>query len=138
MTALNERLELLLFDVGPWKVGIDSTQIEQLQDHTQYPAERSLASLLGVPDTPDAPTMSPSSRTLILRQGKRRWRLRVSARQQPQTLYREQLQPVPRLLRQLDAPAWWLGTAWLQGQLILLVDPLLALSHDDQPTSTPT
>jgi len=128
--GLAAELPMLLAEAGPYWVGIDAATVARVQrpEPGSPPADCDLDRLLG------AERGRPVSRLLVVNDGQRTAVVGVSSTLDNRPVPSARLQPVPAVIRAAGAPPWWVGVAWLDGRLLLLIDLIMAAETATSPS----
>lgn len=122
--AAPAEVELLVTQIGPWLLGMDTRDIARIERQTEAADEWRLEDIVGVDDE----RRPGEGRVLVLTgetQNERAW---VGAAVVAKRLPIDVLRPVPPLLRGCGAPPWWLGVAFPDAEAaVLLIDLRQAL-----------
>lgn len=117
----DQAFDILMLRAGGWLVGADADTIRSvryLEDESPTAAPR-LGSILGVRAV-ERGIHKP--RLLVIARGEEERSLVVDQALGTRRFEVGDLDPVPRVLRNFGAPDWWLGSAWVEDGLLLLLD----------------
>lgn len=112
---------ILLMRCGAWTVGVDALSVRAIRPPRNDDKPIDLGKFLHIEGNA-LPTIDASKRRVVELGSDREVTFGIDGALGTRSLTLGDVQPLSPVLEHYGAPAWWIGTMELEGELVLLVD----------------